>query len=218
MFKRAKLEDSTDDLIDKMVERTPPNIVIKMGENKFLIPVAILKSFAINAIPDVVFEEKGEEAKKYGALRSALKAGVRPFLPDILRKTWGREVEIKPHLNILSWLPLYFIHFFIGMMARVEWRIDVKDCEGCGDYVYQVLRLAPNVASSEPLTDDRQSLSGRGDSSHTWESDHNLVRGSVGVRGDDGIGQDDDGEGVASEVEASVSSGAGLHSGYETGG
>jgi hypothetical protein len=208
MFKRQhKLEDSTDDVIGKMVERTPANIVIKVGENRFLIPVDMVKNFAINSLPDALVDEKSEDAKKFGALRSALKAGLRPFLPDILRKTWGREVEVRPHLNILSWLPLYFIHFFIGSMARLEWRIDVKDCEGCGDHVYQVLRLAPNVTPEQPLADNRQSLPGRGESSDSGKEDSNLAGGSLGDSGNDGERKDDNGKGAIVTVEAGVSSG-----------
>lgn len=207
MFKRHKLEDSTDDLIPKMVDRTPANIVIKVGENRFLIPVDVVKDFAIKSLPAAIVDEKSEDAKKYGALRSALKAGIRPFLPDILKKTWGREVEVKQHLNILSWLPLYFIHFFIGSMARLEWRIDVKDCEGCGDHVYEVLRLAPNITPEQPGRDDSQSLPGRGESSDTGKEDSNLIGGPLGDSGNDGERKDDDGKGAIVETAPGVPSG-----------
>lgn len=208
MFKRQhKLEDSTDDLIPKMTERTPPSIVIKIGENRFLIPVDVVKSFAIKSLPATIVDEKSEQAKKYGALRSAIKAGIRPFLPDILRNTWGHEVEIKPHLNILSWLPLYFIHFFIGMMARFEWRIDVKDCTDCGEHVYQVLRLAPNLPPEEPGSDNRQSLPGRGQSSDIGPADSNELGGQMGDSRDDRIGQDDNGKGAIVTTETSIPGG-----------
>jgi hypothetical protein len=207
LFKRHQLEDNTDNIIDKMIERTPENIVIRIGKNRFLIPVNILKDFAIKSLPDAIVDEKSENAKKYGALRSALKAGIRPFLPDILKKTWGREVEIKPHLNILSWLPLYFIHFFIGSMARLEWRIDVKDCEGCGEHVFQVLRLAPDIARQEQLTGDRQSLPGRGKPTLPGQTDHNKSGGQVGDTGDDRERQDDISKGATSAAASSLSSG-----------
>ncbi|HEY4384856.1 MAG TPA: hypothetical protein VGN34_10320 [Ktedonobacteraceae bacterium] len=207
MFKRAKLEDSTDDVITKMVDRTPPNIVVKVGENRFLIPVDMVKDFAIKSLPAAIVDERSEDAKKFGALRSALKAGIRPFLPDVLRKTWGRDVEVKPHLNILSWLPLYFIHFFIGTMARVEWRIDVKDCQGCGDHVFQVLRLAPNLTPEQPDGADRQSLPGRAEPVDVGKADSNLIGGSLGDSGNDGERKDDNGKGAIVSTEAGISSG-----------
>lgn len=207
MFKRQQLEDNTDNVIDKMIERTPENIVIRIGENRFLIPVDILKDFAIKSLPDAIVDEKSENAKKYGALRSALKAGIRPFLPDILKKTWGREVEIKPHLNILSWLPLYFIHFFIGSMARLEWRIDVENCEGCGEHVYEVLRLAPDVARGQPLAGDHQSLPGRGKQAQSRQADNHISGGSLGDHRHDGVGQDDNGKGAAVQTAPGLSGG-----------
>lgn len=198
MFNRQKnkLEDSTDDLIDKMIDRTPPNIVIRIGENKFLIPVDIIKDFAIKSLSDTIVDEKSENAKKYGALRSAIKAGIRPFLPEILRKTWGREIEIKPHINILSWLPLYFIHFFIGSMARLEWRIDVKNCTGCGEHIYQILRFAPDSAHQERIADDNQSLPGRRDGDYSRKEDSRISGGPLGDPRHDGERKDDDGEGA----------------------
>jgi len=208
MFKRHKqLEDSTDNVITKMVDRTPANIVVRVGENRFLIPVNVVKDFAIKSLPAAIVDEKSEDARKYGALRSALKAGIRPFLPDILRKTWGRDVEVKPHLNILSWLPLYFIHFCIGTMARVEWRIDVKDCEGCGSHVYEVQRLTPNLTPEQPDSNDRQSLSERAEPVDAGKPDSNESGGPVGHLRDDGERQDDNGKGAIVTTAPGVPSG-----------
>ncbi len=153
------MADTTESILEQLQKSPLENIVVMIGENRFLIPTAIVKLIGWNAIPDAIKDENSEAAKKFATARVGIKALIRPFLPEILRKTWGKEVTITPRLNILNWLPSYFLHYFINLVASKEWHIHVEPCEGCGQHTYKVLGISPNarVTDSGETTDSSSS-------------------------------------------------------------
>jgi len=160
---------NTDTLLEKMQNEAPENIVIHLGESRYLVPVKIVKLLSWGLVPDLLKDENSEDAKKHPIVRTGLKRLIAPYLPMILKKTQGEEIEIKPRLNILQWLPTYAIHYAVNLLASKEWAIHVKDCEGCGSNVFQIIGIYPHsdriisspaVSTSE--TPDRESLPGRG--------------------------------------------------------
>lgn len=225
MFRRDRPVDTTDTVLERLQRSAPENIVVKVGENRYLIPANTVKMMAWGGIPDAIKDPDSPDAKKYSVQRTGLKALLRPFLPEILKQTWGVEVEIKPRLNILTWFCSYFIHYFINFIASGEWVVHVESCEGCGEGVFRVVGISPNASSFLPpraipgvAPTDREPLPGRGHEGSSGETDRNLVGGQMGNCGDDRIRQDDNGEGTTIKTEGVLPRGADLHSGHETGG
>lgn len=146
---------STDNILDKMQKEAPENIVIRLCESRYLVPVTVLKLLAWNIVPDFLKDENSKEAKEHPIMRTGLKRLIAPYLPQILKKTQGEEVEIKPRLNVLQWLPTYAIHYAINLLASKEWEIHVKNCEGCGNDVFQIVGIYPHsdrIVSTPEIT------------------------------------------------------------------
>lgn len=177
---------NTDTLLEKMQSDAPENIIIHLGDSRYLVPVKTVKLLSWGLIPDLLKDENSEDAKKHPIVRTGLKRLIAPYLPMILKKTQGEEIEIKPRLNILQWLPTYAIHYAVNLLASKEWAIHVKDCEGCGPGVYQIVGISPHSYGVLPSpavpvgeTPDRESIQGRGQQSTSGEEDSNLTRGSM---------------------------------------
>jgi hypothetical protein len=194
---------NTDTLLEKMQNDAPENIIIHLGESRYLVPVKIVKLLSWGLIPDMLKDENSEDAKKHPIVRTGLKRLIAPYLPQILKKTQGEEVEIKPRLNILQWLPTYAIHYAINLLASKEWQIHVKICEGCGPGVFQIVGIYPHsygvlpspaVATSE--TPDRESLPGRGQQGTSGEEDSNQLRGSMDNSGRPSVWQEHASKGI----------------------
>lgn len=188
---------NTDTLLEKMQNEAPENIIIHLGESRYLVPVKIVKLLSWGLVPDLLKDENSEDAKKHPIVRTGLKRLIAPYLPMILEKTQGENIEIKPRLNILQWLPTYAIHYAVNLLASKEWAIHVKDCEGCGPSVYQIIGISPyscGVLPSPAITtseaSDRESLPGRGQQSTSGEEDSNIVRGSMGSGRSASVGQE----------------------------
>lgn len=144
MFANEKPTDTTESILEKIQQSQAENIVVYLGGSRYLVATATIKLMLWNAIPDFLKDEKSAEAKKMSTLRLGLKALIRPALPEILRKTWGKEVTITPGLNILSWLPKYFTHYFVAFLASKEWQIYVRKIEPTGEIdQYQIIGIAP---------------------------------------------------------------------------
>lgn len=159
MFHREKPKETTDTILEKLQHSPFENVVVRVGESRYLIPVATVKLLAWHSIPDLLKDENSDAAKKNGALRTGLKALIRPMLPEILKRTWGAEVEIVPRMNILSWLPSYLIHFLVNAVATKEWVIHVEKCESCAGDVYQVTGISPKTDSATVTADTGENAS-----------------------------------------------------------
>lgn len=190
MFANEKPTDTTESILEKLELAQAENIVAHIGGSNYLIPVPTLKLMAWSAIPDFIKDEKSDAAKKMSTLRLGLKALLRPALPEILRKTWGNEVAIMPGLNILSWLPRYFVNYFIGFLASKEWQVYVKKIEYDSDVdFYQVIGIAPysnDPGSAKELTaasTDHQSIPRGAQPDSPGTEDRDKFGGPVGRGG-----------------------------------
>jgi len=136
--------DTTDNIIEKMQQDTPENVVFHVMACRYLLSTAAVKSVVWGLIPDMIKDEKSEDAKKHSLVRIGIKRLVAPFLPEILKRTWDSEVEIKRGLNVLDWLPLYLTHFAVGLLASKEWRIRVENHQDCGG-AFRIIGISPDA-------------------------------------------------------------------------
>lgn len=221
MAKKDPATETTDTILEKLQAMPHENIVTTMNGARYLIPASTIKLMAWNAIPDLIKDEKSDEAKKAATLRLGLKALIRPLLPEILRKTWGMEVEITPGLNILGWLPKYFVHYFVGFMASREWVIYVEKCESCSGDVFKVTRISPythGVDNAKALTApraDSEPLQGGAEPYTPGAKDSDQPGGSMGSSGSETVGQEHMGKGTAEAPDGRVSGDANVHPGLK---
>jgi hypothetical protein len=214
-------KETTETILEKLQKSPLENIVVRMGGARYLIPTAALKLLAWNSIPDLIKDENSPDARKHGTLRTGLKALIRPFLPEILKKTWGTDIEITPRLNILSWLPAYFIHFLVNVIAAKEWQIHVEKCADCAGDVYKVVGLSPytdNQPSPPALpapSADHQSVSGGGESNAPRGQDRDEPGGSMGSGGGAEIGKEHMEPGATEASPGQLSSDENIHSGQQ---
>jgi hypothetical protein len=195
---------NTNTLLEKMQNDALENIIIHLGESRYLVPVKIVKLLSWGLIPDLLKDENSEDAKKHPIVRTGLKRLIAPYLPQILKKTQGEEVEIKPRLNILQWLPTYAIHYAVNLLASKEWEIHVKDCEGCGPGVHQIIGIYPHsygIVSPPAITtseaSNHESVQGRGQQGTSGDENRNLSRGSMDNSGRPSVWQEHAGKGTA---------------------
>lgn len=187
----SKIEqrETTDTILDHLQSHAPDNLVAHVGDIRYLVPTIALKGLAWNSVPDFIKDADSEEAKKNQTLRTGLKALIRPFLPDIIKKSWGREVKIVPRMNILSWLPQYLIHILVNAVSTMEWKIDVEKCESCEGTVFKVVGISPYthpIVHSESLPApraDNKPVQGRGELDPPRAEDSDESRGPVGYSG-----------------------------------
>jgi hypothetical protein len=181
--------ETTATIMEKLQRSPFENIVVRVGTTRYLIPSATIKLLAWKSIPDAIKDEHSAEAKKYATLRTGMKALIRPFMPEILRKSWGSDVEIEPRLNILSWLPGYFVHLLVNLVASKGWVINVENCESCGGDIYKIVGISPdtNIVDNSPAlpaaSADNQPVQGRGQQDAYRAADRDELRGSVGSSG-----------------------------------
>lgn len=187
----SKIEqrETTDTILDHLQSHAPDNLVAHVGDIRYHIPTIALKALAWNSVPDFIKDADSEEAKKNQTLRTGLKALIRPFLPDIIKKSWGRDVKIVPRMNILNWLPQYLIQILVNAVASMEWKIDVEKCESCQGTVYTVVGISPHtnfiVHSTQISTPraDSEPVQGRREPDSPRPPDSNESRGPVGYSG-----------------------------------
>jgi hypothetical protein len=146
--------ETTESILNKLQENQKEFITVHIGTARYLIPVATLKLFTWNAIPDFIKDEHSKEAQEMSLTRVMIKGFIRPMLPVILKKTWGEEVTIAPGLNILSWLPKYFTHYFIAFLSSKDWYIHAERLE---NNVYKVSGISPNSNDSGDIKRDTAS-------------------------------------------------------------
>jgi hypothetical protein len=181
--------ETTDTILTHLRNNAPDNLVAHVGNIRYLVPTIALKALAWNSVPDFIKDADSEEAKKNQTLRTGLKALIRPFLPDIIKKSWGRDVKIVPRMNILNWLPQYLIHILVNAVSTMEWKIDVEKCESCEGTVFKVVGISPYthpIIHSESLPTaraDYQSIQGRREPDSSRAADSNEPRGPVGYSG-----------------------------------
>lgn len=177
---------TTDTILEHIQNNSPDNLVIRVESTRYLVPVAAIKLLAWNSVPPFIKDEHSEEAKKNQTLRTGLKALIRPFLPDIIKKSWGSEVKIVPRMNILNWLPRYLINILINAVAVMEWEVSVEKCPDCQGDTFKVTGISPNTNNIVRATQvptaraDSQSVQ-RGREPHTLrEEDRDQSGRSVG--------------------------------------
>lgn len=198
-------KENTDTIIEKLKNAPFENVVIHANGARFLLPVGPLKILAWNSVPDLIKDPNSEEARKNSLLRTGIKSLIRPLLPEILKKTWGKEVAIVPRLNILTWIPTYLIHLLINLAASKEWEIHVERCESCEGDVFKILAIAPRsnivIRSDPPAASaagaDHQPVSRREELSASRSEDNHELRGPVGHPGYDGRRENNVRAGVA---------------------
>jgi hypothetical protein len=208
----------TDTLLEKMQQDAPENIVIHLRDSRYLVPVKIMKLLAWGIVPDFLKDENSKEAKDHPIVRTGLKRLIAPYLPMILKKTQGEEIEIKPRLNILQWLPTYAIHFAINLLASKEWSVNVENCESCGENVFRIVGISPHSYGILPLpeestsqTSNREPLQGRGQPSPYGTADSDQSRGSMGSGGRTSVWQEHMGTRVTEATPNILSSDADVH-------
>jgi len=183
------LQETTDTILEHVQTHAPDNLTVYVDGARYLVPVSALKLLAWNSVPPMIRDEQSDEAKKNQTMRTALKALIRPVLPEIIKKSWGREVRIVPRMNILNWLPRYLIHILINAVAFMEWEVSVERCESCQGATYKVVGISPhasNIVRSESLPAtraDNQSVPGGRESDSSGETDRDLLGRSVGGSG-----------------------------------
>lgn len=186
-----KPDETTATILAKLQNAPFENVVIHIGNQQFIVPTSALKLLAWNAIPDMIKDEQSQAARDNLTLRTGLKAILRPMLPKMLAKTWGKEIEIEPRLNVLNWLPNYLIHLLINMVASKEWAIHVEPCAGCQENTFKITGISPHTntgqnASALPAAPtDHQPVPGREEPDPSGTADHHLSGRPVGHRGDD---------------------------------
>lgn len=200
MFKRDRPVETTETILEKLQRSQLENVVMRVNDRRYLVPTATIKLLAWNSIPDMIKDEHSEAARKHATARTGLKALIRPILPELLKKTWGQDVEITPRLNILSWLPAYLLHFLVNVIASKEWIIDVETCDSCSEDTYKIIGISPHtnpIIHSESIPTpqpDHQSVPRRGQFRTPGSADSDEPRGSLGNCGNDRQRQDDHGE------------------------
>lgn len=181
-------QPTTDTILEHIQNNSPDNLVIRVESARYLVPVSAIKLLAWNSVPPFIKDADSEEAKKNQTLRTGLKALIRPFLPEIIKKSWGSEVKIVPRMNILNWLPRYLINILINAVAVMEWEVSVEKCESCEGTVYKVTGISPNTNNIVRATQvptaraDSQSVRGGGEPDAPREEDSHVVGRSVGGR------------------------------------
>src|SRR5439155_4839892 len=85
------IPETTDTILQHLQTHAPDNLTVYVDGTRYLVPVFPLKLLAWNSVPPMIWDETSEEARKNQTLRTALKALIRPVLPDIIKKSWGRE-------------------------------------------------------------------------------------------------------------------------------
>lgn len=185
---RLQSLETTDTVLEHLQTHAPDNLTVYIGDARYLVPVSTLKLLAWNSVPPMIRDESSEEAKKNQTLRTALKALIRPVLPDIIKKSWGREVKIVPRMNILNWLPRYLINILINVVSSLEWEVYVEKCDSCEGSVFKVIGISPytnHIISTESLPasrTDSESVRGRGELDAPRAADSDESRGSMGNR------------------------------------
>jgi hypothetical protein len=187
----SKIEqrETTDTILEHLQSHAPENLIAHVGDIRYHVPTIALKALAWNSVPPFIKDADSEEAKKNQTLRTGLKALIRPFLPDIIKKSWGRDVKIIPRMNILNWLPQYLIHILVNAVSTMEWKIDVEKCESCEGTVFKVVGISPYthpIVHSESLPaprTDSEPVQGRGEPNSSRAADSDIVGRPVGYSG-----------------------------------
>jgi len=88
--------ESTDTLLEKMQREAPENIILHLGESRYLVSVPVVKLLAWGLVPDLLKDENSEEAKSkdcdYMLLTQIADPKARPLDPHSPQISIGGRV------------------------------------------------------------------------------------------------------------------------------